>query len=81
MMLHGFQQNDKLVTAVKEYVQPRNVQELQGFLRLASYYRQFMPQFTKITLQLTGKGTEFVWSQECGAAFQQLKNSLVTTPV
>jgi len=25
---HGLQPNDKLVTAVKEYVQPKNVQEL-----------------------------------------------------
>jgi len=81
---HGLQPNDKLVTAVKEYVQPKNVQELRRFLGLASYYRRFVPQFAKIAHplhQLTCKGTEFVWSQECETAFQQLKNNLVTTPV
>lgn len=35
----GLLLNDKLVAAVKEYVQPKNVQELRRFLGLASYHK------------------------------------------
>lgn len=58
------QPNGKLIDAVKQFVPPRNVQELRRFLD-----------------RLTRKGTQFVWSSKCEAAFQQLKHHLVTAPV
>jgi len=44
----GLRPNDKLVRAVKDYSPPRNAQELKRFLGLASYYRRFVHQFSKV---------------------------------
>ena len=58
----GLQPNDKLIATVKQYVPTRNVQELQRFLGLASYYTRFISHCAKIAHplhQLTRKGTEF----------------------
>ena len=43
----GLKPNAKLVTAVQDYAPPQNVKELKRLLGLASYYRQFIPQFAK----------------------------------
>ena len=64
----GLRPNDKLITAVRDYTLPKNVQELMRFLGLASYYRRFVHQFSKVAQplhRLTCKNTEFRWSEEC----------------
>ena len=51
---------------------------------LSSYYRRFVPNFSKVAspLQaLTRKGAEFIWTSECEASFQTLKEKLVSAPV
>lgn len=42
---HRLKTNNKLIVAVKEYVPPKNVQEPQRFLGLASHYGQFVLHF------------------------------------
>ena len=80
----GLRPNDKLIKAVKEYTLPKNVQELKRFLGLASYYRRFVHQFSRVAQplhRLTCKNTEFDWSDECQSAFERLKELLVTSPI
>ena len=80
----GLKTNPRLVDAVKEFPPPRNVQEVQRFLGLASYYRRFICNFARIASplhQLTRKDTQWSWSNECEIAFQQLKDILTTSPV
>ena len=51
---------------------------------LSSYYRRFVPNFSKVAspLQaLTRKGAEFIWTSECEASFQTLKEKLVSAPL
>ena len=51
---------------------------------LASYYRQFIQDFSKIAHplhQLLKKETEFCWNEEKERAFQALKKKLTTAPV
>ena len=51
---------------------PKNVQELQKFLGLASYYRRFIRNFAEITkplYRLTERGRQFNWTAECDTAF------------
>ena len=51
---------------------------------MASYYRRFIAGFAKIAQplhQLTAKDVEFQWSPEREAAFQLLKEKLVSPPV
>jgi hypothetical protein len=51
---------------------------------LASYYRQFIPNFSKITKPITEllkKGNKYLWSMDCDEAFKHLKRLLATSPV
>ena len=80
----GLRPNDKLTTAIRDYTLPKNVRELKRFLGLASYYRRFVHQFSKVAQplhRLTCKDTEFRWSDECQSAFERLKELLVTSPI
>ena len=80
----GLKPNPKLVTAVKEFPVPQDVREVRQFVGLSSYYRHFIPLFAKIAKplhELTRKGAEFVWTQECQTAFETLTRKLVQAPV
>jgi hypothetical protein len=62
---------------------PSSVTEMQSFLGLAGYYRQFIEGFSKITKPMTSlleKGKEFKWSHECQDCFNQLKLKLMSPP-
>jgi len=55
-----------------------------SFLRRAGYYRRFVEGFSKLALPLTKllhKDNEFVWTEECEASFQDLKQHLVSASV
>ena len=57
---------------------------LRSFVGLASYYRRFVPCFSKIARPLhalTKKGAPFVWSEACEVSFTKLKDLLTTAPV
>ncbi|CAI5678294.1 unnamed protein product [Oreochromis niloticus] len=72
------------VAAVKDWPIPGNPAELRSFLGLASYYRRFVKDFATIASplhQLTQKGREFRWSEDCAVAFDRLRSALVEAPV
>ena len=80
----GLKPNDDQIMAVKKYSTLKSVKELQQFLGLASYYRHFIKQYAKIAHPLhalTCKGAEFMWTEECQIAIDNLKGRLVTAPV
>ena len=56
----------------------------QPGIGLASYYRRFIPHFSKIAgplHTLTKKDIEYVWTPQCQEAFEELKRLLSTAPV
>jgi hypothetical protein len=60
------------------------VTRIRSFLRLAGYYRQFIPNFSNIAkpvTQLLKKEVKFQWSPQCEKAFLTLKKLLTTAPV
>jgi hypothetical protein len=62
--------------AVKEWEQPRNPIDIHSFLGLASYYRRFIENFSKIAkpmINLLKKTNEFEWTLECELSFQTPK--------
>ena len=72
------------VESVQSWPVPRSVTEVRSFLGLCSYYRRFVRDFAKIAAPLhalTGKNARFQWSGDCQAAFEVLKERLVSTPI
>lgn len=60
------------------------MKELQSFLGLAGYYRKFIFGFSIIAeplYKLCRKNVPFCWQQEQQAAFEELKNRVVSAPV
>jgi hypothetical protein len=62
------------VKEVLEWKPLMTVSEVRSFLRLADYYRRFIPNFSKIA-------NKYVWSEACDEAFKHLKKLLTTSPV
>jgi hypothetical protein len=69
---------------VKNFPCPKNLTQLRGFLGLASYYRRFIKDFSKIANplnKLLKKNTPYVWTSEQQEAFEYLKNCLISSPI
>jgi hypothetical protein len=72
------------VKEILEWKPPTMMSEVQSFLGLVGYYRQFSPNFSKITnliTKLLKKGNKYVWSEACDEASQHLKKLLTTSHV
>jgi hypothetical protein len=72
------------VKDILEWKPPTTVHQVQSFLGLASYYRRFIPDFSKLVKPITSllkNETKFHWSSKCNEAFEQLKVLLTTAPV
>lgn len=68
------------VKAIQEWPVPTNVQEVRQFVRLSSYYRQFIRDFSTVAAPLTDlmKGTgakrrPVTWNPRCQEAFDMIK--------
>jgi transposase InsO family protein/predicted aspartyl protease len=71
-------------TAVQQWPVLKNVHDVRSFLGTCSYYRRYIKSFADIARplhKLTEKTARFQWSQECDAAFNTLKQRLVTAPI
>ena len=80
----GIRPDPARTNQVKHFPAPKDVTQVRQFIGLASYYRRFIPGFANVASPLhalTRKGVAFAWSPECEAAFNQLKNLLITAPV
>ena len=81
---HGISPDTAKTEKVQKYPIPTSVTQVRQFLGLASYYRRFVPDFSKIASPLHSllkKDAKFQWTSKCDAAFQKLKALLVSAPV
>jgi hypothetical protein len=71
------------VAAVDSWPTPKTLGALHGFLSLMGYYRKFISSYGDIVRPLTSllKRNVFCWSPEADAAFQCLKQALITALV
>jgi len=80
----GVRMEKEKVQGVIEWPVPRSVKDVQKFLGLANYYRQFVKDFAKIAKPLhkmTRKGTKWSWGERQQKAFEELKEKFTTKPV
>jgi len=80
----GVEADPSKVAAIVDWPAPRDVGEVRSFAGLASYYRNFVPNFGTIAaplIDLTKKGVPFIWDEKCRSAFELLKRKLTTAPV
>jgi hypothetical protein len=80
----GITVDPEKVQEVMDWKPPTIVRQIQSFLRLAGYYRRFIPDFSRIAKPMTEllkKRVKFDWSQKCEDAFHALRRHLTTAPV
>ena len=74
----------KKIEAIQKWPRPMNTKQIESFLGLANYHREFIHQFSEKAASLyalTGPKAEFVWGEEQESAFCQLKQALASPPV
>ena len=80
----GVRPNPDNLMKIKQWSQPKSVTQVRQFIGLASYYRRHVKDFSKIVapmVQLTKKGENFIWSEECEEAFSKIKSLLIQAPI
>jgi hypothetical protein len=81
---HGTSVDPSKVQEVMDWKPPKSVHQIRSFLGLADYYRQFIPDFSRIAKPMTEllkKGVKFVWSEECDQVFHTLRKHLTSALV
>ena len=72
------------IKLISEWPVPVNLKQLRGFLGLTGYYRRFVKDYSKAAGPLNNllkKGRSFVWTEDCQAAFEELKDRLQQPPI
>ena len=80
----GIRPNGENIGKNVQWKIPTTVKGVQSFLGMANYYRRFVPQYAfhaRPLIDLTKKGKEFQWTQDCTDAFNHLKSMLLSPSV
>ena len=80
----GLQPEETKTIAVRQMLPPRTVRGVRSFLGFVGYYRRFVQHFSLIARplhELTKVGVEFIWDQECHAAWETLRHRVMTAPI
>jgi hypothetical protein len=77
----GIMVDPSKVKEVLDWKPPMSVYEVRSFLGLASYYRRFIPNFSKVAKPITEllmKENKYIWNDACEGEFKVLKKLLTT---
>lgn len=80
----GLKPDPNKIKSVQEFPVPKCPKDIKSFLGLISYYRRFIPDFSKLSKPLTSllkKDIPFIWSNEQQLSFESLKDKLISAPV
>ena len=80
----GLHPSKKKVEAIQKIAEPTNVTELKSFLGMVVYFAKFLPQLSERAAplnELLKKGTPWMWNSAKSAAFNGLKEDLMSMPV
>ena len=81
---NGISVDPAKVRAVNDFPRLQDLKHVRSFLGLASYYRRFIPEFSKLAAPLYGltrKNAPFIWTDACEKVFIELKSLLTHAPV
>lgn len=84
MTKEGIKPDPSKAEKMDKYPSPTDATQVRQFLGLASYYRHFVPDFSKIASPLHNllkRDATFQWTTECQAAFDTLKKLVVNAPI
>ena len=80
----GIRPSKEKFEAMKNYPVPKNAKGVKKFLGMASYYRKFIPNYSRITEpinRLLKKNCKFIWTVDCENNFRQIKSLLINPPI
>lgn len=80
----GIKADPSIINAVVNFSIPKNQTHIRSFYSLASFYRKFIENFSKIAQPLSdclGKNKTFNWDCHCSNAFNNLTFALTNAPV
>ena len=80
----GIKMEEKKVKGVLEWLTSKCIKDVQKFLGLANYYRQFIEGFASIARPLhdtVKKDRKWEWTEKQGRAFKELKKRFTQGPV
>jgi hypothetical protein len=71
----GIRVDPKKIEAMQDWMHPKTLEILRGFLGLTGYYRKFVKNYGNIATLLTAllKKNSFTWTPVAAQAFQTLK--------
>lgn len=81
---NGIRPNDSHCATIKNYPIPKNTREVQSCLGLFSYFRRFVPSFSRTAgplLNLLKTDKPFVFDSDCERAFYTLLDALAAAPL
>ena len=81
---YGIRVDPAKIAAVSSWPVPKDLHQMRSFLGLTNYFRKFVQGYAarcRPLTNLTRKSVPFVWTPECNAAFEGLKQDLTTAPV
>ena len=80
----GFEPLPEKLESIRKMPAPRTAKEVKQFLGLIGYYRKFVPRFVDISrplTKLTRHNVTFEWTDQCGKAFNHLRELLMEYPI
>ena len=74
----GFKVDNSKIEVIQSWPTPKSIHDVWSFQGLASFYRQFIKDFSTIMASMTEvvKGSSFQWSPKAQAAFEEVKEKL-----
>jgi len=76
----GLSPMDSKIEAIKKWQAPSNLHELRSFLETIGYYKNFIPNYSKVIVplcKLLRKYTKYVWKEEQTECFEKCKEFLI----